>query len=548
MLGMRRALGLAGLALVAASPWAFAQPRSVLRVTVTLVDAAGRPTPVPRHGLLVSDEPPSDAPRRVETDPDGRVEIRLRPGLYTVESEAPVAFEGRLYQWTQFVEVKAGADASLAWTAANAEVEAAPAGSAAPATAPATSPSFLMPRWQDGVVAIWTPMSRTSGFVADARGLVVTSRSALGDATSVAVQITSSLKVAGQVLAADPARDVGVLRIDPAVAASVQSVRLGCPAPAAPAIADGQELFTIGVPLRGTKDLTVGAASVSPAGVTADFRLEAGSPGGPVFTAAGDVVGLAADPGRTGEATPWTTRVVGLADACAAVAAAEKAMGETDPPSGAPLPVEPERPFPAGSVVVSGDRAPDVAAYQVSSRDFDVTFITPALALAAQRWAARGHTGGGVSPEQAWERERLLTDFGEWAGYFADVRPVLTVRVTPRLTEGFWTRVARAAASTQGMALPPIRRRKPGFARLRASCGDREVLPIHPFTIEARVSRTDAIREGVYVFGPDAFGPHCGSVTLVLQSEKSPSGGDTREVDPKVIRKVWDDFAPYRNP
>ncbi len=120
------------------------------------------------------------------------------------------------------------------------------------------------------------------------------------------------------------------------------------------------------------------------------------------------------------------------------------------------------------------------------------------------------------------------------------------VRVTPKLAESFWTTIARGAAYTQGVALPPIKHFKPGFSRLRAFCGDVEVTPIHPFTLEQRVSETDAVREGLYVFDPQALGPHCKSVKLVLSSEKEPEKQDTRTVDPQVIERIWQDFAPYR--
>ena len=49
-------------------------------------------------------------------------------------------------------------------------------------------------------------------------------------------------------------------------------------------------------------------------------------------------------------------------------------------------------------------------------------------------------------------------------------------------------------------------------------------------------------------FDAGAFGPHCASVKLVLYSEKEPEKGDTRIVDPKVLQRIWQDFAPYRDP
>ena len=59
-----------------------------------------------------------------------------------------------------------------------------------------------------------------------------------------------------------------------------------------------------------------------------------------------------------------------------------------------------------------------------------------------------------------------------------------------------------------------------------------------PFTIQQRVSDTDAINEGFYVFDPGAFGPHCGTVKLVLYSEKDPAKADTRVVDPKIVQAI----------
>jgi hypothetical protein len=144
------------------------------------------------------------------------------------------------------------------------------------------------------------------------------------------------------------------------------------------------------------------------------------------------------------------------------------------------------------------------------------------------------------------DTERALTDFSNWSQYVSEFPPVLLVRVTPKLVEGFWTKVARGAAQTQGVAIPAMKHFKSGFFRMRAFCGDAEVMPIHPFKLEQRVSNADAIYEGLYIFDPGALGPLCGVVKLVLYSEKEPEKGDTLIVDAKVVQQVWQDFAPYR--
>ena len=120
---MLRALVLAMLVVVMPRA-ASGQALGVLHIKVVLVDAEQKPTPVPRHALLISDNPASAPPRRIVTALDGTADVRLRPGNYTVESDRPVAFQGKAYQWTQTVDIAAGRDAVLELTAGNAEVEA----------------------------------------------------------------------------------------------------------------------------------------------------------------------------------------------------------------------------------------------------------------------------------------------------------------------------------------------------------------------------------------------------------------------------------------
>jgi hypothetical protein len=226
-------------------------------------------------------------------------------------------------------------------------------------------------------------------------------------------------------------------------------------------------------------------------------------------------------------------------------------MKNAVPPSGTPLPVEPARPFPVDALRDAAQRRlGSLSPYQLSSSTFDVTFVTPVLTYAAQYQSdpARRRTTSKDTrtPDAEQPLLRPLMDFSNWSEYVGDFPPVLLVRVTPKLVEGFWTTVARGAARTQGVSIPPIRRFTSGFSRLRAFCGDAEVTPIHPFRLEQRISETDAIHEGLYVFDPGALGPQCGTVKLVLYSEKEPEKADTRVVDPGVIERIWQDFAPHR--
>ena len=524
------------------------QPTSVLHIRVALVDG-DQTTPVPRHSLLLSNNPSSAAPRLIVTRADGTADVELRPGNYTIESDRAVTFHGKAYQWTQIVDIVAGRDTVLNLTSDNAEVQ---TSSDTTAAAPLEADSaLLVPKWKDSVVALWSPTSRASGFVIDTSGVIVTNQKTIGAAKSVEVQLTPVVKVAATVLATDAERDIAVLWIDPTVISALSPVPLSCKDAATTSAIEGQEIFALGVPVRHQDAIASGTAKrLSAHEIVSDLVLSPGSAGGPVFSAAGNLIGLTSydDPDQSGSGD---ARVVRIEDACPIVAAAEGKMKAAARPAAAHTPVEPSRPFPLEALKqAAAGRGGSLSPYQTSTTSFDIAFITPVLTYGTQmqeeQARKRGRDPGRGSPVDDQRRVPPLMDFGNWSWYVGEFPPVLLVRVTPKLVEGFWTTVARGAARTQGVALPPIKHFKPGVSRLRAFCGDTEVTPIHPFKLEQRISETDAMFEGLYVFDPEAFGPQCASVKLVLYSEKEPEKGETRMIDANVVQQIWQDFAPYR--
>ncbi|NOT24987.1 MAG: trypsin-like peptidase domain-containing protein [Acidobacteria bacterium] len=519
---MGRALLVATL-LVMGSSAASAQALSTLHVTVKLTDAGGKVTPVARHALLISEEPPSAPPRRIFTTLAGTADVSLRPGRYAVESDQPVAFEGRRYEWTQRIDIVAGRDATLELTADNASVVTGTAG-ATSATPSGTDPSFLASQWQGSVVGLWTPTQHASGFLIDARGLIVTSQRVVGSATSAEAQFTD-IKVRATVLAVDPVRDVAILWINPSIVTSVRPLPLGC-GQTRPAVANGQELSAIGAEMTGQKRLTFGdVTGVGPRLLLSDLTVVRASAGGPVFTAGG-LIGFTTVDDRDPDSRS-NARVVRIDQACEVIASAEKKITGAMSPDATPLPLDP----PSVSVNALSEavknRAGSLSPYPMATTDFDVAFITPVHIYGAK--------------DQA---RRPVMDFGDWSEYVAAYPRALFVRVTPRMVEGLWAKVARGAAMTQGISLPPMKRAKSGFLWMRAFCGDTEVAPIHPFVVEHRISESEAIYEGLYVFDPDTFGPLCATVKLTFYSEDEPDKGDTRVIDQKLLQQITRDFAP----
>ncbi|MGE0813271.1 MAG: serine protease [Vicinamibacterales bacterium] len=510
--------------IVAAVLAAAGQPPGVLRVSVTVAGPGLTPRPLARHVLLVSDNPPTTGPRRLVTGADGTATLRLPAGNYTVESDAPVVLGGTAYSWMQTVDVKAGAETTLALTAANAEATTAADTAGRPPRPPDATDVLLA--WDRSVVAVWAPTTHASGVVVDAAGLIATSRQMVGDAPVVDAQIDPATKREGRVLVADPAADVAIVWVDPAALAQAPPAPLDCTPQAPAGLANGQPIVALGRargrPVRMTEG-TLGR--VGSRTMIADLGLEDDTLGGPVFAIGGGMVGLTSRLAEKEGDPRDDTRVVRADAICEALAVARTRMASAPAPSPAPRPVEP-------AVAISEDtlkgqlqgRAGALKPYAASTPGFEVAFVTPVLVYAS----------------------RDAIDYANWSGYVAEQPTVLLLRVTPKQEEGFWTTVARGLAMTQGLALPPIRHFRPGFARLRALCGAADVTPIHPFLLERRVTETDAVHEGLYVFTPEALTPACGTVTLEIFSEKEPGKAETVTVDPKILEQIWRDFAPYR--
>ena len=505
-----------------------AQELPVLYLKVSVLDQNLRAVPVARHALLISDNPVTTSPRRVVTSPEGTAQIRLRPGSYTVESDRPFVRDGRTYEWVQTLTVGMGRDTTLELTASNAVVgvpEAGLAGEVSPVPETlASRDTAMLTTWQASAFALWTPLAYMGGVLVDESGLVATSRRAMGDAASVEVQVSSAVKVTGVVVLGDPAHEVGIVRVHPSVVSGIRPVPLACRATDLPT--SDVDLRAIDVPMFGDKDLE------SPAGA---------SPGSAAFDEQGRFAGVLSAAEDDGSSRR-DLDVLGPVSVCDAVAAARARLASTPEPDATRLPVESSHRPKTAAVETAGPRpALNLASYQLSSSDFDITFLTPRVMAAAE--GRQGWTGGGGDGLNGL---RVATEFEQWSRYVAEAPPALFVRVTPRLVEGFWMKVARGAASTQGAQIPPIKRLRPGFSRMRILCGGKDVAPIHPFRIQARVTETDAVEEGFYVFDPAAIGPACGTVTIVVSSVKEPARSETRAVDPAIIRRVWDDFADVR--
>jgi len=133
-----------------------------------------------------------------------------------------------------------------------------------------------------------------SGFIVSADGLILTNAHVVKDAKEVTVRLADRREYAAKVLGSDAATDIAVLRID---AKGLPTVRLGDPKQ----LQVGDPVLAIGAPYGLEQTATAGIVSAKGRSlpgdaavpfIQTDAAVNPGNSGGPLFDAAGNVVGI----------------------------------------------------------------------------------------------------------------------------------------------------------------------------------------------------------------------------------------------------------------
>jgi serine protease Do len=133
-----------------------------------------------------------------------------------------------------------------------------------------------------------------SGFIVSRDGVVLTNAHVVSGASEVTVKLTDRREFPAKVLGSDPITDVAVLKID---AKDLPTVRLGNPAD----LRAGDWVLAIGSPFGFENSVTAGVVSAKGRAlpgdgyvpfIQTDVAVNPGNSGGPLFNAAGEVVGI----------------------------------------------------------------------------------------------------------------------------------------------------------------------------------------------------------------------------------------------------------------
>jgi len=133
-----------------------------------------------------------------------------------------------------------------------------------------------------------------SGFVISADGMILTNAHVVRDAQEVTVKLADRRELKAKVLGADAATDIAVLKVD---ASGLTAVRLGDPR----TLQVGDYVLAIGAPFGFDQSATAGIVSAKGRSlpgdayvpfIQTDAAVNPGNSGGPLFDAAGNVVGI----------------------------------------------------------------------------------------------------------------------------------------------------------------------------------------------------------------------------------------------------------------
>lgn len=532
---------------------------SQVKVRVILVDKDLNQRPVPHLALTLSSDSETataQSSRDAKTDFAGEAEFQVPPGKYRLTSPQGIDYQGRHFAWDLELSIT---DDSLSVDLSNDNGSATDLAAAGPGRK-LDDLSLMFEKYRNSVVTVWSEIGSGTGFIVDPAGLVMTNQHVVGPSELIAVQFDSKRKVAAKVLAVDAERDVAILYADLSAFPGAAAAPLAAPQKRSALAVEGERVFTIGSPLGLRKIITSGIVSkVEERAILSDVNINHGNSGGPLFNSLGEVIGMTTFlvPGGNG---PGVAGIVRIDQTFPVLEEARKKMKDAPLPSARLLPVEPSDPYPIESFreMNKGARL-DTKPYVFTVGGFDVALGTPVLEYrlkndemraASQQNEKRTRKRGELKPSQS--KFEPLQDLHGWAEYTGEYKPVLLVQAAPQLRETWTSLVGRELVPETQLFNAPRMKFKTDFYRMRLLCGGKEIEPIQPgkaaTVVNARnsfVNATDATYVGIYSYPPDAITPECGKVTLQIFSEKDPAKAESKDLGPKSIDRVWNDFRPY---
>lgn len=518
--------------------------RVELVAAVVGADLSVRPVPKFRFSVSPANGSAESPAVDLVTGFDGTARATVPAGRYRLTSVAPLTWEGSDLSWDITFEVAADATTRIEVSTDNARRSAAPARVSDEARVYATT--------RAAVFVVEANAGHGSGFLVDPSGLVVTNDHVVSGSRYVAVQLDPATKVPAILLAFDKPRDVAILRVNPGAVAGIQPLPLASAGSSGSTVAEGEKVLAIGNPLDRKSVLTTGiVGKVEPDTIISDVNINPGNSGGPLLNLRGEVVGISTF-GLRGGGGPGISGILRIHVAEKALSEARDKASTIEPPSGERLPVVSPVHFPLDGLREKSVADPDFRTYAMDAGAIDLHFLTPVLLYSINRHAeikaseVEKNRRKGGSPDLAGLEQQTY----EWD--VEDYLPVVTVHALPerKLTGG--SKAGRVFGAMFGVVTPGNYRFKARFRAMKLMRAGEEIRPIFPGRSCEAVSQSVALGSiedvgcfGFYQYPPEAFEPGP-ALELWIYDEDHGDAPEKLSLNAALVRRIWDDFEPYR--
>ena len=394
-------------------------------------------------------------------------------------------------------------------------------------------------RMRGSVFSVTRGRTRSTAFLVDGDGLLLTSSSAVGPTPFVDVFLDGSRRVPGRVVLVDSARGLAALLVSTRQCSSA-CAPISIPAAGAQPKQGDSVVAVTGGTLVSQGSRPKGAlTNATTQRLTAALGTGESGTGAPVFLPDGHLVGLV----RSGGGRSAMLVPASVARAFVREAQAErtsKSMTAVD----SLLPSWPARPLAADEIAAGVRRTTqDLDAFRVRGRgEFEALVMTPQI-LALRKAEAdtlRKYFNPGSSTTTFCDGNGPCDPLESWGGlgdYLGERRAVVVIQVAPtRLPPPYRGEHARADMN-----------RRPAFVRLRLMRGSTEVAPIEGHRIVSVVNPSDypenqreSLYSGLYVFNPNDV---LAGGTLELQIFHGGNNPQRLPIPAPVVERIRNDLA-----
>jgi len=438
-------------------------------------------------------------------------------------------------------------------------------------------------RVQNGVVSIFTSASSGSGFLADARGLIVTNSHVIKECgDNLRVKFSPGKVVEATVVARDRENDVAIIRVNLKNIEDFRVIPLFS-STTDTAVLVGEHVIAIGSPMRQRtyeKLMTLGVVGKCDGkAIFHDAKINHGNSGGPLLNYDGEVVGINAFAERDHNNT-GPSGAIPISYAAALLDGLHGPLEKTKEPSEELLPEASEENYPISQLL---REQPEFFTkrkqerYTVQSEYFTFTVLTPPQLYSQsikrqdrvlQKRKKRARAGNFAVTDDEY-------DYKNRSGFYTIEEPVVTILAFPKpklttssavLTAMSFLGAASLTAASGGilapllvapLAVPQDHEYKRDFLRL-ALVGedgkeidtpiatgrkpiDSDLITIAGLTTASLIDKSYC---GIYKFKPSAF-DSSKKLSLVVGSEDLKKKTIVVKFPEKVKALIHRDFEPY---